>query len=65
MAQYRKLTNERLNEDQVIVAFHPAKAELAVNGEKGVFCKVLKRVNKAYKVQVVGTKKELSFNLSD
>lgn len=65
MAQYRKLTNERLADDQIIVAYHPKKENLLTNGEKGVICKVIKRVNKAYKVQVLGTTKEVILNLDD
>lgn len=61
MSQYRKLTNERLDVDQIIVAFNPRSK--AINRPNGTFVKVLSKADKSVKVQVLGTKEELRLNL--
>lgn len=60
MSQYRKLTNARLEVDQIIVAHNPKSRVL--NVPNGLFCKVISKAEKSVKVQVLGTKTELRFS---
>lgn len=60
MSQYRKLTNARLEVDQIIVAHNPKSKVL--NTPNGMFCKVISKAEKSVKVQVLGTKTELRFS---
>lgn len=60
MSQYRKLTNARLEVDQIIVAHNPKSKVL--NEPNGLFCKVISKAEKSVKVQVLGTKTELRFS---
>lgn len=60
MSEYRKLTNARLEVDQIIVAHNPKSKIL--NATKGLFCKVISKAEKSVKVQVLGTKTEIRFS---
>ena len=45
MSQYRKLTNARLEVDQIIVAHNPKSSVL--NVPNGLFCKVISKAVKS------------------